>query len=250
VSPDGAFLAFTSVASLTGYDNGLRGGGNCKSNSGFCREVFEYSAEAEGLSCASCNPSGQQPLGSSNLSLIRPQGPPFPQPGNLPAEGNGRLFFESQDALVPRDTNGKIQDVYEWEPNGIGSCKRAGGCVYLISSGHSPNDSMFVDSSASGEDAFFITREQLLSPDQNQQLDLYDARVGGGFPEQRPSPYGEEGCAGPIASPPAESGVDTESIGPSNPSKPKPKPCKKSFVKKKGKCVKKKPKKHKRGGSK
>ncbi|MGB7685292.1 MAG: hypothetical protein WBL45_05860 [Solirubrobacterales bacterium] len=252
VSPDGRFLAFTSVASLTGYDNGLRGGEGCVKESTSCQlEVFEYSAGAESLSCASCNPSGQQPLGGSNLSLIRPEGP-FPQPANLSPEGEGRLFFESRDALVPRDTNGKIQDIYEWEPNGVGSCKRAGGCVYLVSSGHSSNDSMFVDSSASGDDAFFITREQLLPLDQNQQLDLYDARVSGGFPEPSPSPCGGDGCAGPIASPPAESSVDTESSGPGNPPPPKakPKPCKRGFVKKKGKCVKKKSKKHRRGGSK
>jgi hypothetical protein len=239
VTPDGRFLAFTSAASLTGYDNGTR------------REVFEYFADPESLSCASCNPSGQQPLGNSNLSLIVPQGPPFPQLTNLSPEGNGRLFFESQDTLVPRDTNGKVQDVYEWEPNGVGSCKRPGGCVYLISTGHSPNDSLFVDSSANGNDAFFITREQLLPPDQNQQLDLYDARVGGGFAESSPSPCGEEACAGPIPSPPAQPSPGSGGFtGPGNPPKPKPKHCKHGFVKKHGKCVKKKPKKHNRGGSK
>ena len=35
----------------------------------------------------------------------------------------GRLFFNSADALVPLDTNGK-EDVYEYEPAGEGSCAR------------------------------------------------------------------------------------------------------------------------------
>ncbi|MGB7686561.1 MAG: hypothetical protein WBL45_12365 [Solirubrobacterales bacterium] len=252
VTPDGAHLAFMSLAPLTGYDNTLSGGGNCGGGqTPACREVFFYAADPGELSCASCNPSGEQPLGDSNLTLIRPQAP-FRQPGNLSREGNGRLFFESQDVLSPRDVNGSTQDVYQWEPEGVGSCNREGGCVSLISSGQSPNDSMFMDSSESGDDAFFITREKLLPRDKNQQLDLYDARVGGGFEEVAPAPCSPESCAGPIASPPAQPSATSQEVsGPGNP-KPKPK-CKPGFVKKQGKCVKKKPKKKKaannRGGS-
>ncbi len=251
VSPDGEFLALMSQASLTGYDNRLSGG------SFRAFEVFVYAAESETLHCASCNPSGQRPVGKSNLSLIRPGTvvaptfPPFPQPGNLSKEGDGRLFFESQDTLSPQDVNGSIQDVYQWEPNGVGSCKQANGCVSLISSGRSPNDSMFVDSTPSGDDAFFITREKLLPPDKNDQLDLYDARVGGGFPETGTEPCSGEMCKGPIASPPVQpTSASNTFSGSGNP--PRSKPCKKGFVKKQGKCVKKKPKKkkarHNRGG--
>jgi hypothetical protein len=249
VSSDGSYLAFMSAAPLTGYDN----------DENF--EVFEYSASSEVLICASCNPTGQQPLGPSNLSLIKPGSPgspSFPQPGNLSHEGGGRLFFESQDALSPNDTNGHIQDVYEWEPNGAGSCKRADGCVYLISSGHSPNDSMFLDSTPSGDDVFFITREQLLPRDKDSLLDLYDARAPHtpgeevGFAESGISPCEGEGCAGPAASPPVSPGAGSPGfIGPVN---PPPKPtCKPGFVKKHGKCVKKKHKnkraKRSQGGS-
>jgi hypothetical protein len=248
VSPDGAHLAFMSLASLTGYDNTRRGGGNCGgSSSPTCREVFVYSADTGTLSCASCNPTGQQPLGDSNLTLIRPDAP-FRQPQNLSPDGSGRLFFESLDALSPRDANGTIQDVYEWEPNGVGSCNRAGGCVYLISSGQSPNDSMFMDSSDSGDDAFFITRERLLPlRDKNQQLDLYDARVGGGFEESAPGPCNPETCAGPLGSVPVQPSAGSGSF--SGPGNPKPKHCKPGFVKKNGKCVK-KHKKKKQGGKK
>jgi hypothetical protein len=248
VSPDGSWLAFMSLARLTGYDNNLRGGGNCNSSGTACREVFVYSAEEEELSCASCNPTGQQPLGPANLSLIRPDAP-FRQPANLSPQGEGRVFFESQDTLVSRDVNGRIQDVYEWEPQGIGSCERAGGCVYLISSGNSANDSMFMDSSEDGANAFFITREQLLRRDKNQQLDLYDARIGGGFEEPDEGGCSPEACAGPIANPPPQASFGTESTGAGNPPTPKPKPkhCKKGFVKKHGKCVKKHKPKQKSG---
>jgi hypothetical protein len=256
VTSDGSWLAFMSLAQLTGYDNTRRGGGNCRSSqTPACREVFVYSVDSDTLSCASCNPSGQRPLGDSNLSLIVPNrtadAPPFPQPGNLARDGSGRLFFESQDVLSTRDINGNIQDIYQWEPQDVGSCERASGCVSLISSGASPTDSMFLDSSHSGNDAFFITRQQLLPRDKDEQLDLYDARVGGGFDEPSEESCGGEACAGPIASPPAQLTPGTPSFrGPGNPPKPKPRHCKKGFVKKHGKCVKKKSKKHRSGGSK
>jgi hypothetical protein len=210
VTLDGEHLAFMSQARLTGYDNSLRAGGSsCNASTepqpGVpCFEVFEYSAASNALVCASCNPSGERPLGPSTLSLIYPGGSGglFRQPGNISADGGGRLFFESQDVLSPQDTNGHIQDVYEWEPAGVGSCKRDPGCVYLISSGHSPNDSMFMDSTPSGNDAFFITREQLVKADGNDQLDLYDARVGGGIASGETPPCGGEACRGPLATPP------------------------------------------------
>jgi hypothetical protein len=216
VSPDGRYLAFMSQGPL------IPGLGKIKCGGEACSEVYEYSSESEQLSCVSCNRSGQSPLGPSNLSLIRqalPRFHPFRQPGNLSANGKGRLFFESQDALVPRDTNGKV-DVYEWEPNGVGSCKRAAGCVFLISSGQSANDSMFLDSTPSGDDAFFVTRQRLLPEDENEQLDIYDARVHGGFPigGGGPAPCVGPGCEAPLTeSPPRPVPGSSEVGGPGNP---------------------------------
>jgi hypothetical protein len=245
VSPDGRYLAFMSLALLTGYDNRLSTDGKCPLGEGAtCFEVFTYAADSETLTCASCNPSGQRPIGPSNLSLLRPKDAPFPQLGNLSKVGEGRLFFESQDALLPQDVNGNIQDIYEWEPNEVGSCERAQGCVHLISSGSSANDSMFLDSTPSGNDVFFITREQLLLRDRDEQLDLYDARVGGGFEETPIAPCSGAACKGPIAQPLVQANAGSSNfVGPLN---PKPKlSCKKGFVKKNDKCVKKKPKKKK-----
>jgi hypothetical protein len=233
VTADGDYLAFMSIALLTGYDNRqLSGSGTkCDVFEGFqhegqaCLEVFEYAATSGMLTCSSCNLDGRRPLGPSNLSVIKGglYVPPFPQPRNLSSDGQGRLFFESQDALSPRDTNGNVTDVYEWEPTGIGSCKRAGGCVYLISSGTSSSDSMFLDSTPSGDDAFFITRQQMVKADGNDQLDLYDARAPhtlgepvGSFAGEA-SPCGGEACAGPLPSTPV-SGPPGSSIftGPGN----------------------------------
>jgi hypothetical protein len=238
VSADGRYLAFMSQARLTGYDNEVKSGG-CKGEregSPFggtvCQEVFEYDSASGKLSCASCNPSGQRPLGQSNLSLIKPPSgyPVVPQPGNLVAEGRGMLFFESQDELLPHDTNGAVQDIYEWKPQGVGGCEEAAGCLGLISSGHAGGDSMFVTSTPSGSDAFFVSREQLVSQDHNDQLDLYDARVGGGFQEAGAAPCDGEACRGPVASaPPSPPPGSSVFSGPGNftfslPVKPSEKP--------------------------
>jgi hypothetical protein len=213
VSPDGRFLAFMSRAPLTGYDNHVRGRDECRpAGPAACFEVFEYRADSEELICVSCNPSGERPLGTANLSLIgRGKNDDaktgYPQPTNL-TSNEGRIFFETQDNLTLGDSNGRIKDVYEWEPNGVGSCERANGCVYLISSGQGPNDSIFLDATPSGDDAFFITRDRLLPPDSDEKLDLYDARAphlpgeAVGFPEAKTAPCQEEACKGPASAPP------------------------------------------------
>ena len=218
VTPDGRYLAFMSYAQLTGYDNRSEGGRCEVAHSSACFEVYAYDLETGRIDCPSCNPGGGRPLGNSNLSLIRLAfGSAFPQPENLPADGEGRLIFESGDALSPTDTNGHVQDVYEWMPKGVGSCERAAGCVALISSGHAANDSFFLNSTPSGRDVFFVTREQLLARDRDDLLDVYDARVGGGIAEEITPPCGGEACRGSSTSAPfAESPGTSTFTGPHN----------------------------------
>ena len=245
VTPDGGQLAFMSKAPLTGYDNAAAGGGECAPSVAAgkaCFEVFVYAAATHSLACASCRPSGQRPLGPSNLSLLKAVAgaPAFAQPANLSPEGSGRVFFESQDVLTAQDTNGSVVDVYEWEPAGVGGCTRAGGCVGLISGGDGTDDSLFLDASASGDDAFFITRSRLLPRDRNSQLDLYDARVGGGFPEEAAQSCSGEGCKGPLPQAPAQAAAASSGyVGPGNP---------KTNTNKKAKKQKKHHKKHRRHG--
>jgi DNA-binding beta-propeller fold protein YncE len=237
VTADGRFLAFQSFGELTGQSNSVEGTPECGAGTSSCSNVFEYDSATGVLSCASCSPTGQRPVGPSALSLIASQTGGFPQPHNLAA--GGRLFFNSQNVLSSDDTNGRIQDVYEWEPAGLGSCTRAGGCVSLISTGHSKNDSQFVNATPDGEDAFFVTRERLLPQDTDDLLDLYDARVGGGFATAgEPSPCSGEACKGSISAPPATSGTGSSSFsGPGN--QKEGQRCRKGFVRKHGRCQKK-----------
>ena len=76
------------------------------------------------------------------LRLIKRRRPTLPQPRYL--TDSGRLYFDSQDSLSPFDTNEGVEDVYEFEPEGVGGCKRRAGCVALISAGREGVDSNFL----------------------------------------------------------------------------------------------------------
>jgi len=214
VSADGRTLLFRSQRQLSAYDNDDSA------------ELYRYRAGDPGLTCVSCNPTGEAPKGAPRLGSIEiPSILLIPDPAstlsrNLSADGN-RVFFETTDALVGADTNGlkgcpevgtfqvrfpTCQDVYEWEANGTGSCQSEGGCFYLLSTGKSPVASFFADASASGDDAFLITRSGLVGQDRDQSYDVYDTRVGGGLAAQnQQSPVTCEGdaCKPGLAPPPA-----------------------------------------------
>lgn len=264
VTPDGGTAVFVSSARLTGYDNRDAESGEPDS------EVFVYDADSADLVCVSCNPTGARPSGRDVFpseeiehwvaARIVPWASQHYAPRALSGDGT-RVFFESFEALVPRDANGR-QDVYQWEQ--IGShqeCEQSGGelfvedaagCLSLISPGTSSIDAQFVDASADGRDVFFKTSESLLPQDPGL-VDIYDAREGGGLPvppPPRPDCQPESNCQSPPPNPPAavspRSAVFT---GPGNPKGKKPCPKGKRRVVRKGKsrCVPRKHRQHRRG---
>ncbi len=211
VSPDGRFVAFMSNESLTGYDNRDLSSGLPD------QEVYLYDAQSGRLTCASCNPSGERPAGEivplepeidsrpvwhnePVAALIPPWTfrsvrTPIYQPRYL--SDQGRLFFDSVDPLVTHDVNGQ-PDVYEYEPAGSGSCESPIGCISLVSSGLGAVESAFLDASANGDDAFFVTRDRLATQDFDSSFDLYDAHACSSSSQCVPS--------APVASPPCDTG--------------------------------------------
>jgi hypothetical protein len=310
VAPDGEWLAFMSQRALTGYDN--RDALSGKPD----QEVYLYDASTQALTCASCDPSGSRPsgveVGPGGMVVTMPlagglevaaQGASVAAnvPGWLTYEDvdavyqprylsdEGRLFFDSSDALVPLDGN-SAEDVYEYEPAGVSpgghACSASSssgsevfrpahsfvvdgiageespGCVSLISSGESPEESAFLDASETGADVFFLTAAKLAAQDVDTSLDVYDAhectaaspcvppaaeRPPGctteasckPSPTPQPSIYGLPSSAtfsgpGNLAPPPP--------AAPAKPASKKPVKCKRGFVKnKKRKCVRRKP---------
>ena len=156
------------------------------------------------------------------------------------ASDGSKVFFDSTRPLVPQDTNGRM-DVYEWEQDGSGDCLRGTGCIYLLSSGTSPEPSELIDASESGDDVFFVTRAQLVEEDGNQNWDVYDARADAPLPPTPPQCTGS-GCQGVPLAPPVfatPSSVTFEGVGNFAPSSntarkdTKPKSKKKSKKRKK-----------------
>jgi len=235
VSPSGGWLAFMSQRSLTGYDNRDAVTGVPD------QEVYLYDAATGHLACASCDPTGARPVGikvgeeqtkfagvgiwlKATLAGNVPGWTPYRFSTALYQSrylsDQGRLFFNSHDALVPADVNGQ-EDVYQYEPQGVGGCTGApagsavafkpggsftdetregtegAGCVGLISSGRSSEESGFLDASASGSDVFFLTSAKLSTLDTDTSFDIYDAHVCTGAK----SPEGESPCVSPPVSP-------------------------------------------------
>jgi hypothetical protein len=216
VTPDGRTILFSSTASLTPVYS---------SNGNY--HFYLYAAErpfsASNPVCVSCNPrgvdeiSGSSSPGSTRLGLEGETADVEPNPAGLflthnLSDAGDRVFFQSQEALVPGDVNGQL-DVYEWERAGVGSCESTsvsfsaqdGGCLYVISTGQSPQLSYFGNADAEGENVFFFTRQSLVGQDQDENIDLYDARLRGGIPAQNPPPAGggcaeESTCLGPSPS--------------------------------------------------
>ena len=183
---------------LTGYDNidSNHSGEGVRD-----QEVYLYHANTGLLTCASCNPNGPStgvldtPLAGEGIGLLADHRQDWlgeylagSIPGWTPLgidgavhqprylSDSGRLFFDSPEELVPQATNGK-EDVYEYEPDQVGSCGEAQGCISLISSGSANQESAFVEASANGDDAFFVTAQPLVAADHDTDFDLYDARV-------------------------------------------------------------------------
>jgi hypothetical protein len=155
---------------------------------------------------------------------------------------DGRVFYTSGEQLVLRDTN-QLNDVYEWDEGSIG----------LVSTGLDTNNSGLLTASADGVDVFFYTRQTLAPQDLNGgTMKIYDARENGGFlfnPSPRDCVASDE-CHGPGTTPPPPAPINTyEGTEEAQPQiageekKKKTKKCRKGFVKKRGKCVKKKSKK-------
>jgi hypothetical protein len=160
---------------------------------------------------------------------------------------DGRVFFDARDSLVSQAVNG-TWDVYEYEPEGVGTCAggaasgsevykpaheftaeqvsedvqpvqgtEGAGCVALISSGESGQESAFLDASESGNEVFFMTTAKLVKEDTDNSYDVYDAHECTSespcFPEPaaepaacnteascKPAPEPQPGIYGPPAS--------------------------------------------------
>ncbi len=194
ISGDGTRLLFTSSASQTGYDTADH------------KQVFLYDSSTDEMECVSCSPISATSTGDAGLFPIEASAEslspwsPARLTRNLSTDGR-RVVFETTEALVSSDSNGS-SDVYQW----------ADGAVALISSGRDAGGAQFVDADAAGRDVFFTTRERLVAADRDNQVDVYDARVEGGFPVQQEMPCEGDTCQGARLQPPVLANLSSESL--------------------------------------
>jgi hypothetical protein len=180
-SLDGSRFVFSTSAAVAGFNNGG------------VAQVYVYDVASAKLSCASCPPDGQTPTGPVEFAPVFNgvgNGSTWTQPRGTTADAS-RVVFDTPDSLSPLDVNDR-RDVYEWED----------GSVKLLSSGKGAFDSRVLDTSATGDDVFFATRDDLVPQDSDGNLDVYDARVNGGFPPSSgPAPCNGD-CKGPSTAAP------------------------------------------------
>lgn len=202
-SGEGRFLVFTSVADLTG--EGLKGARP---------QVFQYDAVTGALVRASIgqdgyNDGGREPAVGSTIvngfpsaySYVSADSPSAAS--GTQASADGAVFFSSPDALTPQALADRVDLAGQMVPNVY---EYRAGHVYLLSDGrdisvvNSGPGAYLVGADPAGGDVFFFTSDSLIAGDGDTQQDLYDARVGGGYPTPVPPPScGGEACQGGLA---------------------------------------------------
>ncbi len=223
-TPGGRYLILKSNSQLTETDTDT------------AVDVFRYDAETGEMVRASTSTSG---VGGNADGFDADPRVTFTDDG-------AAIAFSTREPLSSAlDGNGE-SDVYLWR----------GGKTSLISSGAVSGGGSLASIDGSGRNLYFQTGQALSPSDGDIAVDVYDARVGGGFSAAETPRCVGEACQGAASPQPAAKSPASSVTGPGNP--PAARPCPKGKVKKHGKCVKKKsshggkkhhPKKHKRAGS-
>lgn len=221
VTPNGRFLVFTSEQDLTPDDTST------------ARQVFEYDAQSGALTRVSVGENGFNDDG--NVAAITNSGGEVVNDAIIetPADfGDGTyspttywhglsvsadgsyVFFQSPVGLTPSAINDQVigyvpesrlpiyaNNVYEYH----------GGRVSLISDGQDlshkayeyGSNTQLIGTDESGDDVFFTTEDRLVGQDTDTNIDIYDARVDGGFPAPATPPACEgEACQGTLSGAP------------------------------------------------
>jgi hypothetical protein len=215
VSRDGRYLMYESKADVTGY------------HSGGVPEIyiFDSAAPSEPIVCASCRPDGRPPITpENNLPLINEpnEDPLHPLQYLTDSGGEPRVFFVSFDDLASGAVEGE-ESLYEFVHGQIFHiATQVAGLKRVEPEGSFGNFIRFIGASEDGTDLYFRTARSLLPQDKDERSTVYDARIGGGFPEASPpvscDPNTEGSCQGTVPSSPGIQPVGSATFsGPGNP---------------------------------
>jgi hypothetical protein len=217
-TPDGRFLVFLSVRDLTPDDTST------------VPQVFEYDSLTERLVRVSIGQNGFKDNGNTSVYPAEIPSPlhDFKEPtvfvadprvywSHLAVSADGAyVFFSSHNALtpnapvaIPKERLFGNRPVFSYD-TGPTVYEYHAGNVYLIArpghTGSLRNDGTsggLISTDVSGADVFFGSTEQLVGQDTDTNGDIYDARVGGGFPALVSPPVcSGDACQGALAGAP------------------------------------------------
>ncbi len=204
---DGRYLVFVTYASLV--DHGPQ------ADTDTARDIYRYDAETGALTRLSTGvdgDGGNDPGHNAQFTGITysPVTPTTYRPRGAMTDDGESVVFTTDEGLTPDDTNGTL-DSYLWRD----------GRVSLISSGKPSADGglpaggdpgvggiltgVQASITPSGRDVYFTTTAQLTTNDVDQQIDLYDARIDGGFDVAPPAGCVGDACQGGGSAPPLPS---------------------------------------------
>jgi hypothetical protein len=155
-TPDGRYLAFVAV-SVSGQT-----------------QVYRYDDVSGGLQMLSTTLAGPDPSTYSSRGVVIgnvPGGYPRSLLTRFMSDDGQYVYFTTNASLVPGDNNG-VEDAYEWHD----------GRVSLLGSGTNNDGSSFIGTDGTGANAFIVSDQPLAPQDGDSVYDIYDARIGGGFP--------------------------------------------------------------------
>lgn len=214
VTPDGRTLVFVSAADNVGYD------------SGGIAQAYLFSADSGEVGCVSCRRDGERPvlldldLATTSLTdeelsqpIVFRNGERTLSEMRVISDDGSRVVFAMHDALAAGAVEGN-QNIYLWDR----------GTLTVLDTGRAPTSTIYfladqrelsphvIGMSPSGDDVFIRTPSDLVAQDGDGAKDVYDYRVGGGFPAPPPEPApcavladachggGSSPTAGPVAS--------------------------------------------------
>lgn len=186
--PDGRYLVFSSFGRLTRDDTDET------------RDIYRYDALSGTMQRVSLGEAGADEDGnggSAGATIATSHFTDYVRfehrmDNRAITEDGSRIVFVSGDPLSLDAING-LENAYEWHE----------GAVSLLSSGGAETPVKDVTITPSGDDAFFVTTQGLLPQDTDGESDVYDARIGGGFPTlpAERQPCSSDACQGPLTSP-------------------------------------------------
>jgi hypothetical protein len=194
VTPDGRFFAFAATNISGGIEN---------------NQIYRYDAQGEEVVNVVTTPLAGTPFAAYGATFAPGTcGGGYPRPTErirVMSNDGQYVFFDSPAPLVPGDNNG-VPDAYEWHD----------GEVSLLGSG-SGTGSAFAGADASGANAFLITAQPLAPQDIDHAIDIYDARVNGGFlAAGLPASCSGDECQGEAGTVPGAAAIGSWATGPGN----------------------------------